>query len=142
MVELVVAGHHKEISYLKDFITDNYTEADEELNGLIDDGLDYDTECGKLVFTSSQKILEEYGFELPDKIKIADIDSFIKEVAKYNLQCNTKNEMSGKLDSAYSNLGNANLIVNIPEQNKKEINFSKLSSEISSNRFLVISTTP
>ena len=58
-----------------------------------------------------------------------------KQNNKYNLQCNTKNEMSGKLNSAYSNLGNANLIVNIPEQNKKEINFSKLSSETSSHRF-------
>ena len=58
-----------------------------------------------------------------------------KQNNKYNLQCNTKNEMSGKLNSAYSNLGNANLIVNIPEQNKKEINFSKLSSETSSYRF-------
>ena len=58
-----------------------------------------------------------------------------KQNNKYNLQCNTKNEMSGKLNSAFSNLGNANLIVNIPEQNKKEINFSKLSSETFSNRF-------
>ena len=58
-----------------------------------------------------------------------------KQNNKYNLQCNTKNEMSGKLNSAFSNLGNANLIVNIPEQNKKEINFSKLSSETSSYRF-------
>ena len=93
LVEFVIAGHHKEISYLKDFITDNYTEADEELNGLIDDGLDYDTECGKLVFTPSQKILEEYGFELPDKIKIADIHNFIKKVAEYNLQCNEKQRL-------------------------------------------------
>ena len=58
-----------------------------------------------------------------------------KQNDKYKLKCNTKNEMSGKLTSAYSNLGNANLIVNIPEKNKKEINFTKLNSETSSYSF-------
>ena len=52
-----------------------------------------------------------------------------KENNKYNLKCNTKNEMSGKLNSAYANLGNANLIIDISDSNKKTINFEQIFSD-------------
>ena len=58
-----------------------------------------------------------------------------KQNDKYNLQCTTKNELIGKLNSAYSNLENANLIVNIPEQNKKSIYFKEISPETNKYQF-------
>lgn len=94
LIGYIVAGHHKELSHLKDFVTDNYDESDEDLDGLIEDGLDYKTECKKLIFASSKKILEEYGFVLPDKIKITDIDCFIKKAVKFNAQCNESQKLN------------------------------------------------
>ena len=58
-----------------------------------------------------------------------------KQNDKYNLQCTTKNELIGKLNSAYSNLENANLIVNIPEQNKKSIYFKEIIPETNKYQF-------
>ena len=58
-----------------------------------------------------------------------------KKNDKYNLQCTTKNELIGKLNNAYSNLENANLIVNIPEQNKKSIYFKEISPETNKYQF-------
>ena len=49
--------------------------------------------------------------------------------AVYNLQCNTNNEMSGVLNSAFANLGNENLIVEISDSVKKNINFKKKIKE-------------
>ena len=42
----------------------------------------------------------------------------------YTLQCNSKNEIKAKLDSAFSDLGNENLIVNFIDNNT--INFKKI----------------
>ena len=87
LIGFIVAGHHKGLAYLKDFVTDNYIEYDEDFDGLIEDGLDYKTECEKLIFVSSKNILAEFGFVLSDKIKSIDISSFIKKVTKLNEQC-------------------------------------------------------
>ena len=85
---------------------------------------------------SYNKINLDMALMQNSKEKIENITCTTTKLSdKYNLQCNTKNEMSGKLISAYSNLGNANLIVNIPEQNKKDINFNKISSESASKTF-------
>ena len=85
---------------------------------------------------SYNKINLDMALMQNSKEKIENITCMTAKLSdKYNLQCNTKNEMSGKLNSAYSNLGNANLIVNIPEQNKKDINFNKISSESASKIF-------
>ena len=97
LIEFIVAGHHKQLSYLKDFITDNYVEYDKELDGLIENGLDYNKECEKLIFPDSKKILEEYGFVLPDKIKNIDINAFIKNTTKHNLQCDDKQNLRNTL---------------------------------------------
>jgi len=53
----------------------------------------------------------------------------------YNLHCNTNNEMSGVLNSAFANLGNENLIVEISDSVKKNINFKEKIKEIKRNYY-------
>ena len=53
----------------------------------------------------------------------------------YNLQCNTNNKMSGVLNSAFANLGNENLIVEISDSVKKNINFKEKIKEIKRNYY-------
>ena len=48
-----------------------------------------------------------------------------KKENKYNLKCNTNNEMVGVLNSAFANLGNENLIVEISDSAKTNINFKE-----------------
>ena len=48
-----------------------------------------------------------------------------KKENKYNLQCNTNNEMNGLLNSAFANLGSQNLMVEISDSVKKNINFEE-----------------
>lgn len=48
-----------------------------------------------------------------------------KKENKYNLQCNTNNEMVGVLNSGFANLGNENLIVEISDSAKTNINFKE-----------------
>ena len=48
-----------------------------------------------------------------------------KKENKYNLQCNTNNEIVGVLNSGFANLGNENLIVEISDSAKTNINFKE-----------------
>ena len=48
-----------------------------------------------------------------------------KEETKYTLKCNTKNEMNGVINTAFANLGNENLLVEISDSVKKSINFQE-----------------
>ena len=50
-------------------------------------------------------------------------------------ECRTKNEITGSLDSAYSNLGDANLIVSIPQQNDNYINFKEKRTNYNSDGY-------
>ena len=52
---------------------------------------------------------------------------------KYNFECGTKDKIEGILNSAYSNLGNANLIVCIPQENNKYINFKEIRTNNNRN---------
>ena len=56
-----------------------------------------------------------------------------KKETIYNLQCNTNNEMSGVLNSGFSNLGNENLIVEISDSVKKSINFKEKIEKMNRN---------
>ena len=53
----------------------------------------------------------------------------------FTLKCNTDNEMSGKITSAFSNLGNENLLVNfLVSGNNNELNFKqKMSNSTDKN---------
>ena len=65
-------------------------------------------------------VLTDY-FE--EKIAYISCNATMQITNKCYFECGTKNEITGSLDSAYSNLGDANLIVSIPQQNDNYINF-------------------
>ena len=61
-----------------------------------------------------------------EKSETVDCISTKKETNTYNLQCNTDKEMSGVLNNGFANLGDANLMVNIQDFDKKTINFKEI----------------
>ena len=75
-VVVAVAGHHKQLTYLKDFIEDNY---ENDFDDIIENsGLDYNTECAKLITKPTIEILQKYGFEILPKLLIPDIKKIIR----------------------------------------------------------------
>ena len=70
-VGFTVVGHHKQLTYLKDFIEDNYTNDFDDI--IENSGLDYNAECAKLIAKPSIEILQKFGFDVLPKLIIPDI---------------------------------------------------------------------
>lgn len=83
-VVFAVAGHHKQLTYLKDFIEDNYGN---EFDDIIEDsGFDYNAECAKLIAKPTIEMLQKFGFEVQPKLIIPDIKKIIRNAVKQNSQ--------------------------------------------------------
>ena len=77
--------------------------------------------------------LLENSIEKNDNISCIPIDEGENILT---LKCNTDNEMAGQIISAFSNLGNENLLVNfLGPGNKTELNFGKKVPNIPLNRY-------
>ena len=70
-----------------------------------------------------------------EKVENIDCRSKKEENNTYNLQCTTKNKMNGKINSAFANLGKENLLVDISDSEKKNINFQEKSQDITGKRY-------
>ena len=70
-----------------------------------------------------------------EKVENIDCRSKKEENNTYNLQCTTKNKMNGKINSAFANLGNENLLVDISDSEKKNINFQEKSQDSTGKRY-------
>lgn len=75
----VVAGHHKSLSELSEFIERNYTEDDWD-----EDGLDYSKECSLLPMDKIQVLLKHYGIKIRKDRCIPDINKMIRRMCKEN----------------------------------------------------------
>jgi len=79
-------------------------------------------------------IVLTYYFE--EKIANISCNATIMQITnKCYFECGTKNEITGSLGSAYSNLGDANLIVSIPQQNDNYINFKEKRTNYNSDGY-------
>ena len=79
-------------------------------------------------------IVLTYYFE--EKIANISCNATIMQITnKCYFECGTKNEITGSLGSAYSNLGDANLIVSIPQQNYNYINFKEKRTNYNSDGY-------
>lgn len=77
-ISFVVAGHHKSLSELSNFIERNYSEDDWD-----EDGLDYGKECELLQPQQVFALLSLYGIRMIDD-KIPDVKKIVKELRRHN----------------------------------------------------------
>lgn len=78
LISFAVAGHHKSLSELIEFIERNYVDDDWD-----DDGLDYHNECSKLTINQVKEILLSYGIAIGGS-EIPDIKKNVVRLKKSN----------------------------------------------------------
>lgn len=78
LVTYIVAGHHKPLKELSEFVQRNYAEDDWD-----DDGLDYKKECARMPIKQVQEEIRVYGIMIPNN-DVPNIQKLVRRLYRLN----------------------------------------------------------